>query len=179
MACEGPRSLPCFWVGAGVSHVDDHLPLAVLLLLPDRGVLAVVGNEVALFIFGGVDVIAVGVAEIAGRRHFSVDGRPGKGRAFGPRGLFAHRIFVVDATAVNNFDAIFGKVGEESVVAVLCDIGGETGLELEQEVGTVGGFFIPGKGSRGEKEQKENGDDDSVHRNLSGRSGGGFGHVRR
>ena len=179
MACEGPRSLPCFWVGAGVSHVDDHLPLAVLLLLPDRGVLAVVGNELALFIFGGVDVIAVGVAEIAGRRHFSVDGRPGKARAFGPRRLFAHRLFVVDAAAVDNFDAIFGEIGEEGVVAVLCDIRGEIGFELEQEVFTLGGLFFLGEGRGGEKEQKEKGYGDFVHRKFSSRSGGGFGYRRR
>jgi len=40
--------------------------LAVLLLFPDRGVLAVIGNQLALFIFGAVDVVAIGVTEIAG-----------------------------------------------------------------------------------------------------------------
>jgi hypothetical protein len=89
--------------------------------------------------------------------------------------LFAHGIFVVDAAAINNFDAIFGEVGEEGVVAVLCDVRGEISFELEQEVFTVGGFFFLGEGRGGEKEQKENCDGVSVHRNFSSRSGGGFG----
>jgi len=66
--------------------------------------------------------------------------------------LFAHRVLGVDAAAVNQFDAIFSEVGEEGVVAVLCDVGSEIGFELEQEVFTLGGFFFLGEGSRGEKE---------------------------
>lgn len=133
------------------------------------------GDELALFIFGAVNVIAVGVAEIARSRHFGVHGRPGKGRAFGPGRLPAHGILVVDAAAVDNFDAIFGEVGEEGVVAVLSDIRGEMSFQLEQEIGTLCGFFFLGEGGRGEKEQKEKCDGDSVHRNFSGRSGGAFG----
>jgi hypothetical protein len=46
---------------------------------------------------------------------------------------------------------------------------------LEQEVASVGGFFFLGERSDGEKKHKEKGYGDSVHRKLSGRSGGGFG----
>jgi hypothetical protein len=67
--------------------------------------------------------------------------------------LPAHGIFVVDAAAVDNFDAIFGEVDEEGVVAVLCDIRGVMSFELEQEIGTLGGFFFLGEARRGEKEQ--------------------------
>jgi len=167
--------LPCLRVGTGVSHVDDYLPLAVLLLFPDRGVLAVIGDELALFVLGGVDVVAVGVAEIGGSGHFGVDGRPGEGRAFGPRGLLAHGVFGVDTAAVYNFNAIFGEVGEKGVVAVLDDIRSKIGFELAQEVCALGGLLFCGDGSGGgEKEQQKKCYGDSVHRKVSGRSGGGF-----
>jgi hypothetical protein len=93
--------------------------------------------------------------------------------------LPAHGIFVVDAAAVGNFDAIFGEVGEEGIVAALPDIRGEMSFELEQEIGTLGGFFCLGERRGGEKERKENCDGDPVHRNFSGRSGGALGYVRR
>src|SRR5260370_40079057 len=112
--------------------------MAVLLLRPDRGVLAVIGDELAVFIVGGVDVIAVGVAEIAGSGHFGVDGRPGEGRAFGPGGLFTHRVFGVDAAAVNQFDAIFGEGGEGGVVAVLCYFCSAVGCGFADDVGALG-----------------------------------------
>src|SRR5260221_14251807 len=85
-------------------------------------------------------------------------GCPCESRACRPGRLLAHRRFVVDAAAVHNFDTIFGEVGQEGIVAVLCDVRGETGFELEQEVFILNGFFILGEGSRGEKEQKEKGD---------------------
>jgi hypothetical protein len=64
-------------------------------------------------------------------------------------------------------------------MAMLCYVRGEIGFELEQEVFILGGFFLLGERRGDEKEQKENCDDDSVHRNFSGRSSGGFGHARR
>src|SRR6266481_8178935 len=86
---------------------------------------------------------------------------------------------VCSSDLIHNFDAIFGEIGEEGVVAALCDIRGEIGFELEQEVLTLGGLFFLGEGRGGEKEQKEKGYGDFVHRKFSSRSGGGFGYRRR
>src|SRR5208337_5565 len=131
-----------------------------------------IGDELALFVFCGVNVIAIGVAEIAGSSHIRFGGRPGEGGAIGPRGLLAHGVFGVDTAAVHEFDAIFGEVGEKSGVAVLRDIGNEIGFELAQKVGAGGRFLFCGDGSCSEKKQEQKCYADSVHRNFSGRSGG-------
>src|SRR6266849_7899148 len=46
-----------------VPHVQDNLPLAILLLLPDAGVLAVVDDRLAVFVPGAELIVAVGVAK--------------------------------------------------------------------------------------------------------------------
>jgi hypothetical protein len=86
--------------------------------------------------------------------------------------LLAHGVFGVESAAINNFDAIFGEVGEKGVVAVLGDIRGEIRFELEEKVGALGGLLFCGDGSGGEKKQKKKCYGDSFHREFSGRSGG-------
>src|SRR5208283_5537057 len=122
--------------------------------------------------------IAVGVAEIAGSRHFGLDRRPGKGRAFGPGRLLADGVLGVEAAAIHDFYSIFSEVGDKGSVAVLRDIRNEFGFKLDEEFGTCGGFLFRGKRNGSEEKQKCYGD--FVHQMFSGRSGGGFlRYVRR
>src|ERR1035438_900553 len=93
-----------------------------------------IGDQLAVLIFGGVNVIAIGIPKIAGSGHFGFDRRPRQGRALGPWWLLAHLFFGVESAAVHNFHSVIGEVGEKSVVAVLGYVRGKAGFELAEEI---------------------------------------------
>src|ERR1700722_15443470 len=75
-----PKSL--FRLRAGVAHVEDYFPVDVFLFLPDAGVLAVIDDSVAVFIFRAKLKRAVGVAEIARGGNVGADRSPGQAVVF-------------------------------------------------------------------------------------------------
>ena len=133
----------------------------------------VISDKLAILILGRVDIIAVGVAEIAGSSHFGFDGRPGEGRAFGPRRLLADDVFGVEAATVDDFYAIFGELADKRSMTVLGDIRGEFGFELDEEVGTLRDFLFRGKGQGNDEKQKSYGD--SFHESSRAAAAAGSG----
>src|SRR5450631_4698428 len=80
-ATSAPSALR-FRVGRGVSHVEDDFPASIFLLLPDAGVLAVLDDRLAFFVFRVKFVIAVRIAEIAGGRDVRADWSPDQAVVF-------------------------------------------------------------------------------------------------
>ena len=89
-----------------------------------------IGGQFAIFIFGGVNVIAIGIPKIARGGHLGFDRRPRQGRSFGPGRLLAHLFFGVESTAIDHFHPLIGEIGKEGVVPVFGYVRGKVGFEL-------------------------------------------------
>src|SRR5713101_386787 len=104
---SGSQIMAC---GARIPHVEHHFPRAISLLLPDRRVLSVAGDELPIFVLVLEFVVAVGISQVAGRRHFGSDGCPGQGKIRRPRILFPHVVFRFDSAAVFQLDSLLVDV---------------------------------------------------------------------
>jgi len=152
-------------LGGGIAHVQDDFPGAIVLELPDAGVLAAFDDGLAVFVCGTELEGAVGVAEIAGGGDIGANGSPGKMIVFVVEE--AHRFGDVGLSldgrcAVGELDGVVGVVRHVSLRALFGCGFHEIGFELFQGVrGGFGGCGNSWVGAGEEERCEENGDDES------------------
>lgn len=70
------------------------------------------------------------------------------------KGLLADGVQGVEAAAIHNFHALFGEVSDKGGVAVLGNIRGEFGFELDEQIGTLRDFLFRRERQDNEEKQK-------------------------